>query len=177
MRVGEASRLPVEHVKLALDPPQLHILKTKFHKSRIVPLHPSTTERLRHDRQQRVRWHDDALSAAFVVSEQGQPLRYLALHYWFARLCQPLAIAPTATGRDPCLMSCRHTFAVTGLQRCYEQGLDVQALLPHLSVYLAHVPPQEKLLGPHGGAGAAARCGTAVPDLCPRGRTRLCIAA
>jgi hypothetical protein len=29
------------------------------------------------------------------------------------------------------------------MQRWYEQGLDVQALLPHLSVYLGHVHPQE----------------------------------
>jgi integrase len=46
--VGEALRLRVEHVQWALELPQLHILETKFHKSRIVPLHPSTAERLCH---------------------------------------------------------------------------------------------------------------------------------
>ena len=66
-----------------------------------------------------------------------------ALHNWFARLCQRLAIEPTDGGRAPCLMSFRHTFAVTCMQRWYQQGLDVQALLPHLSVYLGHVHPQE----------------------------------
>ena len=40
-------------------------------------------------------------------------------------------------------MSFRHTFAVTRVQQWYEQGRDVQALLPHLSVYLGHVRPQE----------------------------------
>jgi hypothetical protein len=40
-------------------------------------------------------------------------------------------------------MSFRHTFAVTCLQRWYQQGRDVQTLLPHLSVYLGHVHPQE----------------------------------
>jgi integrase len=44
LRVGEAIRLQIDHVKLALDPPQVHILETKFHKSRIVPLHPSTAQ-------------------------------------------------------------------------------------------------------------------------------------
>jgi hypothetical protein len=29
------------------------------------------------------------------------------------------------------------------MQRWYQQGLDVQALLPHLSIYLGHVKPQE----------------------------------
>jgi integrase len=143
LRIGEAIRLRVDHVKLALEPPQLHILETKFHKSRIVPLHPSTAERLRYYHAQRAHLHYDGLSEAFFVSEQGQPLKYLAVHNWFARLCQRLAIAPTAGGRSPCLMSFRHTFAVTCLQRWYQQGLDVHALLPHLSVYLGHVHPQE----------------------------------
>ena len=29
------------------------------------------------------------------------------------------------------------------MRRWYEQGQDVQALLPHLSVYLGHIRPQE----------------------------------
>jgi integrase/recombinase XerD len=143
LRVGEAIRLQVDQVTLDLQPPQLHIRETKFHKSRIVPLHPTTTERLRVYQAQRAHLRYDGLSDAFFVSEQGQPLQYLALHNWFARLCQRLALEPTHGGRAPCLMSFRHTFAVTCLQRWYQQGLDVQRLLPHLSVYLGHVDPHE----------------------------------
>lgn len=143
LRVGEAIRLQLNQVKLALDLPQLHILETKFHKSRIVPLHPSTAERLRHYHEQQAHLHYDGLSDAFFVSEQGQHLHPRALHDWFARLCQRLAIEPIHGGRKPCLSSFRHTFAVTRMQRWYQQGLDVQALLPHLSVYLGHVHPQE----------------------------------
>ena len=143
LRVGEAIRLQTGDVKLDHTPPPLHILETKFHKSRIVPLHPSTAEQLRHYHEQRARLQYDALSEAFFVSEQGQPLRYLAVHNWCARLCQRLAIEPTERGRAPCLMSFRHTFAVTCMRRWYEQGQDVQALLPHLSVYLGPLRPQE----------------------------------
>jgi integrase len=143
LRIGEAIRLRVEHVHLEQEPCQLHILETKFHKSRIVPLHPSTAEHLRRYTKQRTSFHSDGLAEAFFVSEQGHYLQYHALHKWFARLCQRLAIAPTAGGRVPCLTSFRHTFAVTRMQRWYEQGLDVQALLPRLSVYLGHVHPQE----------------------------------
>ena len=53
LRAGEALRLQVTDVKLALDPPQLHILQTKFRKSRIVPLHSSTAERLQFYAEQR----------------------------------------------------------------------------------------------------------------------------
>jgi site-specific recombinase XerD len=130
LRVGEAIRLQGDQVKLDLDPPPFHILETKFHTSRLVPLHPSTAERLRHYHAQRARVHYDGFSEAFFVAEQGQHLQHRALHDWFARLCQRLAIEPTAGGRTPCLMSFRHTFAVTRMQRWYQQGRDVQALLP-----------------------------------------------
>ncbi len=143
LRVGEALRLHIDQVKLELDPPQLHILETKFHKSRIVPVHPSTAEHLRHYQDQRAHLHYDALSDAFFVSERGEHLKYLAIRNWFARLCQRVAIVPTPGGRASCLTSFRHTFAVTCMKRWYQQGLDVQALLPHLSIYLGHVSPQE----------------------------------
>ena len=42
LRVGEALRLTVTDVVLESAPPCLHIRATKFYKSRLVPLHPST---------------------------------------------------------------------------------------------------------------------------------------
>ncbi len=143
LRVGEALRLQTHDVKLDLDPPQLHILQSKFRKSRIVPLHLSTAEQLQGYVEQRARFHYDGLSDAFFISEQGQRLAYGAVHSWFLRLCQRLAIQPIEGERGPCLTSFRHTFAVTRLRCWYQQGLDVQVLLPHLSVYLGHVRPQE----------------------------------
>jgi integrase len=143
LRAGEAIRLQIGDVKLDLDPPQLHILETKFHKSRIVPIHPSTAEQLNHYRQLRERFHYDALSDAFLVSEWGEPLTYPALYAWFGRVCRRLAMKPANGGRRPSLMSFRHTFAVTCMRQWYEQGQDVQTLLPHLSVYLGHLCPQE----------------------------------
>ncbi len=143
LRSGEAIRLTIADVMLDLDPPQLHIRQTKFGKSRIVPLHPSTAEQLRGYATERAELGYDALSPAFFVAEQGQALGYRAVHAWFLRLCRRLALKAPEGGRGPCLTSFRHTFAVTRLQRWYQHGLDVQALLPHLSVYLGHVRPQE----------------------------------
>jgi hypothetical protein len=37
----------------------------------------------------------------------------------------------------------RHSFAVQRLVHWYAAGADVALLLPHLSVYLGHVRPQE----------------------------------
>jgi len=142
LRVGEAIRLQVHDVQRDRQPPPWHIRETKVHKSRLVPLHPRPAEQLRHDHKQRARLQYEALSDACFVSEQGQPRRYLALPTWFARLCQRLAIEPPERGRAPCLMSFRHTFAVTCMRRWYAQGLDVQAWRPHLAVYLGHLRPQ-----------------------------------
>jgi integrase/recombinase XerD len=135
LRVGMAFRLRVGELQLDREPPQLHILETKFHKSRLVPLHPSTAEHLHHYRKRRARLYYAALSDTFFVSEQGQPLGHPALHYWFARLYRRLGMQPTDDGRGPCLMLFRHTFAVTCTRRWYAQGQDGHALLPHLSVY------------------------------------------
>jgi len=52
------------------------------------------------------------------------------------------AIQETAGCRRPDLQCFRHTFAVRRMLEWYGQGLDVNAHLPHLSVYLGHVKPQ-----------------------------------
>jgi integrase len=45
----------------------------------------------------------------------------------------------TPQGHPPRLHDLRHSFAVNALQRCYTQGDDVQAKLPHLAMYMGHV--------------------------------------
>ena len=53
LRASEAIRLDVDHVDLADDLPCLQIQRTKFRKSRLVPLHPTTAAALRTYAQQR----------------------------------------------------------------------------------------------------------------------------
>jgi integrase len=47
LRASEALRLLVSQVDLEADPPLLRILETKFRKSRVVPVHPTTAAALR----------------------------------------------------------------------------------------------------------------------------------
>jgi integrase/recombinase XerD len=143
LRVGETIRLTVQDVHLDATPPVLHIRETKFHKSRLVPLHPTTVVPLRRYSAVRTTRHYAALSDVFFVSEQGQALTHEALGRWFAQLCRQLGLEPTAGGRRPRLHALRHAFAMERLRRWHQDGMDVQALLPHLSVYLGHVRPQE----------------------------------
>jgi integrase/recombinase XerD len=143
LRIGEAIRLTMADVQLDHVPSFLHIRETKFHKSRLVPLHASTADQLRHYIGMRTHLRYDALSDVLFVSEQGQALRHKALGHWFTTQCQRLGIAPLNGGRRPSLHALRHAFAIERIRQWYQDGVDVQALLPNLSVYLGHVRPQE----------------------------------
>jgi integrase len=143
LRVGEAIRLTVQDVHLDATSPVLHIRETKFHKSRLVPLHPTTVVALRRYTAVRTTLGYAALSDVFFVSEQGGPLTYGLLRRGFLALCHTVGLGPTDSGRRPSLRALRHSFAVQRMQCWYQEGRDVQELLPHLSVYLGHVRPQE----------------------------------
>src|SRR6185437_16788197 len=67
LRVGEALQLNVEDVRLDAPTPHLHIVEGKFRKSRLVPLHATTVEKLAAYAKERRRLCGDALSDAFFV--------------------------------------------------------------------------------------------------------------
>ena len=72
-------------------PPHLIVPETKFHKSRIVPLHATVAEMLRRYSEERRRLQYDALSKAFFVSEQRRYLNHNTLWRWFTSSgCGPL---------------------------------------------------------------------------------------
>ena len=143
LRVGEALRLTMPDVHLEATPPLLPIRETKFHKSRFVPLHPTTAARLRRYTALRPARHSDALSDVFVVSEPGHALPHDTLGRWCTQLCRQLGLEPTAGGRRPSLHALRHALAIERIRRWHQEGAQVQELLPHLSVYLGPVRPHE----------------------------------
>jgi len=67
---------------------------------------------------------------------------YASVNKAVRSLVVKLGIPPQSSrGRRPGLHCLRHTFASQRLLSWCEQGLDVKALLPNLSVYLGHVRP------------------------------------
>ena len=85
----------------------------------------------------------DALSDAFFVSEKGTSLRISSLGWWFGQVVVRVGVWPEKGKRWPSLRSFRHTFAVRRLRIWYEEDAYLTTLLPHLSVYLGHVSPDE----------------------------------
>lgn len=141
LRRGELLRLTLGHI----DSGQavLFIGSTKFHKERLLPLSGSVGEclcrfvRLRHERGAPL----DAASPLIWNGRGGPHERAYTgtgLHQNWRRLCLSAGVVKP-DGSPPRLHDLRHSFAVNALLRWYEQGADLLAKLPQLSVYMGHV--------------------------------------
>jgi integrase/recombinase XerD len=139
MRVNEALGLDREDVDLTLG--ILHIRRTKFGKSRYVPVHLSTVKALRRYAKARDRVVSIRSTPAFFVSEQGNRITEWTARYTFAKLSQRLGLRVPAKGygRGPRLHDMRHRYAARTLVQWYRAGLDVERELPKLATYLGHV--------------------------------------
>ena len=142
LRAGEAIRLDIDDVDLVGDLPCLQIRRTKFRKSRLVPLHPTTAAALRAYAEQRRALGYDGLSSPFFVSERGARLHYHVLARTFVQLARRLGLRGPVGTRGVSLHKLRHSFAVSRLAAWAQQGVVVRDQLPALAVYLGHVNPQ-----------------------------------
>lgn len=137
LRGGEAVRLDRADVLLELEPPRLLVRRTKFRKSRLVPVHPTTAEALRVYAGERDRLGYGPREEAFFLSEKGTRLTHGVAGRTFVSLLRRLGIrAPT--GKGPSLHGLRHAFAVERLRTWYREGADTRARLADLSVYMGH---------------------------------------
>jgi integrase/recombinase XerD len=141
LRVGEAIRLVAQNVHLDADPAYLEILQTKFRKSRLVALHPTTAQNLRLYASERKRLCYDGLTDAFFVSERGTFMHYKTMRRTFLTLLREAGIPDGRKSGKPGIHGLRHAFAVKRLLDWSRSGLKVQDLLPNLSVYMGHVRP------------------------------------
>jgi integrase/recombinase XerD len=137
MRVGEAIALDDRDVDRRRA--TLVIRKTKFDKSREVPIHASTVEALDRYRRERDRLAPRRRSSSFFISTVGKRLIYNNVHETFLQL---VYAAGLGTRRPrPTLHDLRHSFAIQTVLGWYRDGADVEARLPLLSTYLGHIGP------------------------------------
>lgn len=137
MRIGEALSLSREDVDLHSG--VLTIGDAKFGRSRIVPLHPSSTEVLRRYASRRDQLAPQPAATTFLQSASGTAVSYPAVHGTFVKLTTDMGVR-TETVR-PRIHDLRHSFAVKTLIGWYRSGEDVAAKMPVLSNYLGHVDP------------------------------------
>jgi integrase/recombinase XerD len=136
LRISEAIALDDEDVDFAEG--VLRIRRTKFGKSRLVPLHPSTTRALRRYLRTRDRIHPRRSCSAFFVGERGRRLTHWTARWTFNKLCRETGLRRPADHRGPRLHDLRHRLAIKTLIAWYRRGLDVERHLPVLATYLGH---------------------------------------
>jgi integrase len=137
MRRSEGVALDRADVDLAAG--VLTVRKTKFGKTRLIPLHPTTTQALRTYARHRDRVVPVALSDGFFLNESGTRLTGWALQYTWVKLTRQVGLRGPRDRRGPRMHDLRHRFAVESLLRWYQRDLDAARRLPVLSTYLGHV--------------------------------------
>jgi len=141
MRVSEAVGLDRQDIDL--DAAILSIRRTKFGKSRRVPLHASTRDALKDYAEVRDRLIPTAMTPAFFVSERAGRITHWSTRYNFAKVSRQVGLrAPAGRhrhGHGPRLHDLRHRFAARTLVDWYRAGRDVEREMPKLSTYLGHV--------------------------------------
>jgi integrase len=116
----------------------LMIRGSKFHKSRLVPLHPTVVPVLREYARHRDLVHPIARAESFFVSDRGSGLAYSTVRQTFRKLCAHLPGPRRPDGRAPRIHDVRHTFACRRLLRWYAEGVDLDHAVAALSTYLGH---------------------------------------
>ena len=136
MRISEVLNLNLGDVDLETG--VIYIRQTKFYKSRLIPLSPSSTVALRQYRNQRVRYgHSCHATAPLFVNQRGKRCGLRGIQHVFCDIVERLKIK-TAQGRRPRIHDFRHSFATRWLHEFYKSGKDPTAYLPILATYLGH---------------------------------------
>lgn len=136
LRISEALALNRDDVDLKQG--LLTIRLTKFSKSRLVPIHPSTVKTLQQYAHQRDCLHPRPPSPRFFISNRGTPLTDCMARWTFVKLSRQIGLRKISDSFGPRLHDLRHRFAVTTLLNWYRRGVDVEQRLPLLSTYLGH---------------------------------------
>jgi integrase/recombinase XerD len=138
LRIGEAISLKLADVDL--NQSLLTIRKTKFYKSRFVPIGEQLTQVL----QEYVSWrkqkkYSQDPQSSFFIGRNRKAVKQPAVGENFRRIREKVNIRRLDSDQQPRIHDLRHTFAVHRLTALYKEGADVQNLVLMLSVYLGHV--------------------------------------
>jgi integrase/recombinase XerD len=139
LRVGEAIRL--DRHDIDWDEGVLLVRRSKFGKSRVVPLRSSTLEALHEYARRRDRLCPRPASESFFVSLRGTRVIYACVWPTHRMLCERAGVGAGAA-HPPRVHDHRHSFAVRTLVGWYRDGHDIQARLPWLATYLGHREPR-----------------------------------
>jgi integrase/recombinase XerD len=113
----------------------LRIERTKFAKSRLIPLHPSVIDAL--DRYMRLRRKLAVTDDHLFLSARKKRIDPSTVYLAFRLVLRLADITPERT-RPPRIHDMRHSFATRALQECMTRSPDVAHHFVALSTYLGH---------------------------------------
>jgi integrase len=132
LRISEALHLLVSDI----TPDGLLIRKTKFQKTRLVPLHDTAVAGIGQYLVHRQGGHRGGDHV--FVSDQGCPLVYWKVHSVFRTLLKSAGVSLSG-GRRPRIHELRHTFAVRALEASPVGRQRIGQHMLALATYLGHV--------------------------------------
>ncbi|GEC15319.1 tyrosine-type recombinase/integrase [Nitrobacter winogradskyi] len=116
------------------------VKRSKFERTRIVPLHPTAAVALREYLRARARLGSTYRSAPLFLDERsGEILRYAAVRRAWLRLTGDLGIVPRGGHRFIRIHDLRHTFICRRLMLWQADGTDIDNAMLALSTYVGHV--------------------------------------
>ena len=139
MRVGEAVALDRDDVDLEAG--VITIRHAKFDRTRLVPLHATTTAALCTYTTERDRLCPAPGSVAFFLSSAGTPLNRSDVAKTLRRITT--AIGLRGATAHPTAHQLRHSFAVRTLIGWQRSGASIDERIATLSIYLGHVSPAD----------------------------------
>ena len=144
MRIGEALRLKQGDVDW--NEGVIRIGESKFLKSRLIPVHPTTLEKLRaYDRKRGCFLITQGRGSQpwFFAASNGNALSHQQITDDFHRILHRAGLRGLDAGRGgPRLHDLRHRFAVVTLLRWHESGKEIGKVMPILATYLGHAHPR-----------------------------------
>lgn len=140
LRVSEALHLRDADVDLKRG--VLTIRQTKFAKSRLLPVHPTTVAALAKYRKARAQHVATVADMPFLISSRGRrlgtPLGERQAHRVFNILRDDLGWVNRGGHAAIRLHDLRHTFVVRRLMRWHADGTDIDQVMLALSTYMGH---------------------------------------
>ncbi|GAA3720644.1 tyrosine-type recombinase/integrase [Microlunatus aurantiacus] len=120
----------------------MRVRDTKFGKSRLVPLHPTTMAAIHRYQRLRDQTFPVPKTTALFVARRGTRIARSTAGQTFQEIRTLAGLAGSATTPAPRLHDLRHSFATNTLIGHIRAGGDVDAMMPVLSAWLGHVSPE-----------------------------------
>jgi integrase len=137
LRISEAMHLRCGD--LDLDQAILTVRKTKFCKSRHVPLHSSTVAALRRYLEVRTRHGGTGADEPMFLSARGRQLSTRMVHHTFQKIRTGQAWINRGAHPEIRIHDLRHTFICRRVLLWHENGADIDNAMAALSTYVGHV--------------------------------------